>query len=92
MCWHFTCLQISTFCIFVSLLEHYQGFPRKDVCLIFVLAGVYQEILFLGPNTLPREQEVYHVLYDMIFEDHAIQYHPCCQLISRITSLQCGEY
>ena len=46
----------------------------------------------LGPNTLPRVQEVYHVLDDMIFEDHAIQYHPCCQLISRNTSLQCGEY
>ena len=37
---------------------------------------VYQEIL---PNTLPREQEVYHVLDYMIFENHVIQYHPCCQ-------------
>ena len=49
-------------------------------------------------NTVPRAQytpkgqEVYHVLDDMIFEDHAIQYHHCCQLISKNTSLQCGEY
>ena len=62
--------------ICIILLEHYQCLPRKDVCLIFVLAGVYQEIL---PNTLPREQEVYHVLDYMIFENHVIQYHPCCQ-------------
>ena len=58
------------------LLEHYQSFPGKDVCLIFVVTGMYQEILSLGPDTLPRVQEVYHVLDDMIFEDHAIQYHP----------------
>ena len=76
MCWHFSWLQMSTFCLFVSLLEHYQCFPRKDVCLIFVLESVSRNTVPGGvfPNTLPREQEVYHVLDNMIFEDHVIQY------------------
>ena len=56
---------------------------------MFPTQGWVPDIRPLGSasrNTVPREQEVYHVLDDMIFEDHVIQYH------SRNTSLQCGEY
>ena len=61
MCWHFACLQMSTLCLFVSFLEHYQCFPRKDVCLIFVLGSVSRNTVprEVFPNTLVREQEVY---------------------------------
>ena len=54
----------------------YQCFPHEDVCLIFVLGSVSRNTVPRGvfPNTLPREQEVYHVLDNMIFEDHVIQY------------------
>ena len=31
LCWHFACLQMSTLCKFVSLMEHYQCFPSKDI-------------------------------------------------------------
>ena len=64
MCWHFACLQMSTFCLFVSLLEHYQCFPRKDVCVIFVLGSVSRNTVprVVFPNTLPREQEVYRIV------------------------------
>ena len=83
LCWHFACLQMSTLCKFVSLMEHYQCFPSEDMCLIFVLGSVSRNTVPWGvfPNTPPREQEC-----------HVIQYHPCCQWISRNTSLQCGEY
>lgn len=37
----FVCLQISTLCIFASLLEHTQCFLSEDLCLIFAL-GLYQ--------------------------------------------------
>ena len=72
---------VLAFCL-LSLLEHYQCFPSEDVCLIFVL-GEYFPIHPKGAG---------NVLDNMISEDHVIQYHPCCQWISRHTSLQCGEY
>ena len=52
---------MSTLCLFVSLLEPYQCFPREDVCLIFVLGSVSRNTVPRGvfPNTLAREQEVY---------------------------------
>ena len=61
MCWHFACLQMSTLCLLVSLLERYQCFPREDVCLIFVLGSVSRNTVprEVFPNTLAREQEVY---------------------------------
>ena len=61
MCWHFACLQMSSLCLLVSLLERYQCFPREDVCLIFVLWSVSRNTVprEVFPNTLVREQEVY---------------------------------
>ena len=91
MCWHFSCLQMSTFCLFVSLLEHYQCFPRKDVCLIFVLGSVSRNTVpgEVFPNTVPREQEVYWmILWSLLII--SCDKHPCCQ--RRNTSLQRDEY
>ena len=72
MYWHFAFLQMSTLCIFVSLLEHYQCFPREDVCLIFVLE-ILSQYTPKGAGS---------VLDNIISEDHVIQYHPCCHWIS----------
>ena len=88
MCWHFACLQMSTLYILPSCII-------AGALSMFSTQGWVPDIRPLGSasrNTVPREQEVYHVLHDIFFEDYAIQYHPCCQLISRNTSLQCGEY
>ena len=46
------------------------------MCVIFVLWSIKRNTVPWGvfPNTLPWEQEVHHVLDNMIFEDHVIQY------------------
>ena len=63
--WHFACLQMSTLWLFISLLEHYQCFPHEDVCPIFILGSVSRNIVprAIFPNTLPREQWVYFIMW-----------------------------
>ena len=47
---------MSTLCLFASLLEHCQCFPREDVCLIFALESASRNTVprKIFPNTLPR--------------------------------------
>ena len=52
--------------------EHCQCYLREDVCQGSAARNTVPGAAF--PNTLPWEQEVHHVLDNMIFEDHVIQY------------------
>ena len=54
MCWHFACLRMSTLCLSVLLLEHFQCFPHEDV---FNIPPNVSRAVF--PNTLPWEQGLY---------------------------------
>ena len=62
-------------------------FSREDVvCLIFVSGSVSRNIISLN-QYLPI-----CVFLNMISADHVIQYHPCCQGISRNPSPHCNVY
>ena len=58
----FVCLQISTLCIFASLLEHTQCFLSEDLCLIFAQGIVSKQ----GQYNIGRRG----VLDNMIPGDH----------------------
>ena len=63
--------------------------PHSKQCMV-VLSSRNQEILSPGQYFSIHSQG--SVLKNMIFEDHIIWYHPCCQWIPSILSLQCYEY
>ena len=45
----------------------YQCFPHKDVCLVFVLGSLSRNTVprVVFPNTLPREQKVYRIVWSL---------------------------
>ena len=61
------CQQMSSLCLFASLLEHCQCFPCEDVCLIFALESASRNTVprAIFPNTLPRGQGVYWIIWSL---------------------------
>ena len=77
MCWHFACLQMSTLYILPSCII-------AGALSMFSTQGWVPDIRPRGSasrNTVPREQEVYHVLVEIrSWRDRNLKFGPNCDL------------